>query len=98
MTWLMEKNDHDLTRRTTSSKILHDKAFNIVENPKYDGFQKGLASMVYNIFDKKNSATRANKFAGSGIKNDIISNKELADELHKPIIRKLKKRKYKHLL
>ena len=72
MTWLMEKNDHDLTRRTTSSKIFRDKAFNIVENPKYDGFQRGLASMVYNIFDKKNSATRANKFAGSGIKMTLF--------------------------
>ena len=77
---------------------MRDKAFSIVENPKYDGFQSGLASMVYNIFDKKNSATRSNKFAGSGIKNDIISNIELADELHKPIIRKLRKRKYNHLL
>ena len=77
---------------------MRDKAFSIVENPKYDGFQRGLASMVYNIFDKKNSATRSNKFAGSGIKNDIISNIELADELHKPIIRKLRKRKYNHLL
>ena len=43
----------DLTRRTASDKILRDKAFNIAKNPKYDGYQRGLASMVYNFFDKK---------------------------------------------
>ena len=75
----------DLTRRTTSDKILHKKAFNIAKNPKYDGYQRGLASTVYKFFVKK---------ATSGaIKNEIISNKELAEELHKPIIRKFKKRK-----
>ena len=41
-----------LTRRTTSEKILRDKAFNIVKNQKYDGYQCGLASMVYKFFDK----------------------------------------------
>ena len=34
-------------------KILCDKAFNIFKNPKYDGYQCRLASMVYNFFDKK---------------------------------------------
>ena len=43
----------DLTRRTASDKILHDKAFNIAKNPKYNGYQRGLASMVYKFFDKK---------------------------------------------
>ena len=43
-----------LTRRTTSDKILRDKTFNIAKNPKYDGYQRGLASMVYKFFDKKN--------------------------------------------
>ena len=42
----------DLTRRTASDKILHDKAFNIAKNSKYDGYQRGLASMVYKFFDK----------------------------------------------
>ena len=37
----------DLTRRTASDKVLQDKAFNIAKNPKYDGYQRGLASMVY---------------------------------------------------
>ena len=75
----------DLTRRTASDKILRDKAFNIAKNPKYDGYQRGLASMVYKFFDKKTS--------GSGIKSENISSKQLAEALHKPIIRKFIKRK-----
>ena len=43
----------DLTTRAASDKILPDKAFNIAKNPKYDGYQHGLASMVYNFIDKK---------------------------------------------
>ena len=75
----------DLTRRTASDKILHHKALNIAKNPKYDEYQRGLASLVYIFFDKKTS--------GSGIKNKNISNKELVEELHKPIIRNFSKRK-----
>ena len=37
----------DLPRRTTSDKVFYDKAFNIAENPEYDRYQPGLASMVY---------------------------------------------------
>ena len=89
----------DLTRRVASDKVLRDNTFNIAKNPKYDGYQRGLASMVYKCFDKKSSdgvatlarlktlATR-NK---SAVKNENISNKKLADELHKLIIRKSKK-------
>ena len=64
----------DLTRRIASDKILRDKAFNIAKNPKYDGHERRLASMVYRFFDKKTSggaATLANK---STIKNENISN------------------------
>ena len=43
----------DLARRAASGKDLRDKAFNIAKNPKYDGYQRGLASMVYKFFDKK---------------------------------------------
>ena len=43
----------DLTRRATSDNVLRDKAFNIAKNPKYDGYQRGLASMVHKFFDKK---------------------------------------------
>ena len=73
----------DLTRRISSDKILRDIAFNIAKNPKYDGYQRGHASVVYKFFDKKAS--------GGTVKNENISNKELAEELHKPIIRKFKK-------
>ena len=52
----------DLQRRVASDKILRDKAFSIAANPKYDRYQLGIASMVYKSFDKKTSATSANKF------------------------------------
>ena len=78
-------NFEDLTRRTASDKILHDKTFNIAKKLKYNGYQRGLASMVFRFFDKKSS--------GGANKNEIMSNKELAEELHKPIIRNFKKRK-----
>ena len=45
----------DFSRRTNSDKILRDKAFNIAKNPKYDAYQRGLASMVYKFLDKKSS-------------------------------------------
>ena len=73
----------DLIKRTQSDKVLKDKAFKIANNPNYDGYQRGLASMVYKFFDKKSK--------GSGIINE--PNYQLANELHKPIIGKLKKRK-----
>ena len=72
----------DLVQRTQSDKFLREKAFKISSDPKYDGYQRGLASMVYNFFDKKSS--------GSGIINE--ANYQLANELHKPIITKLKKK------
>ena len=43
----------DLNRRTTVKKVLRDKAFSFAENPKYDGYQRGLASMASKFFDKK---------------------------------------------
>ena len=46
--------DHkDLINRTKSDKVLRDKAYDIASNPEYDGYQRGLASMVYKFFDKK---------------------------------------------
>ena len=77
----------DLTKRIFADKILRDKAFKIASDQKYDGYQRGLASMVYKFFDKKSQ--------GSGItaNNEIKENIQLADELHKPIIRKFNKRK-----
>ena len=69
-----------LKRRTASDKILRDKVFNIAKNPKYDGYQRGLPSMVYKFFDKKS--------AGSGANTPLEFNEQLAKESHKPIIRK----------
>ena len=48
----------DLAKRTQSDKVLKDKAFAIANNPKYDGYQRRLASMVHKIFDKKSKGTR----------------------------------------
>ena len=73
----------DLIKRTQSDKVLKNKTFKISSDPKYDGYQRRLASMVYKFFDKKSK--------GSGIINE--PNYQLANELHKPIIRKFKKRK-----
>ena len=74
----------DLTKRTIAGKNLKNKAFDIAKDPKYDGYQRGLASMVYKFFDSKVS--------GSGAKL-IPENEQLAEEVHKPIIRKFEKRK-----
>ena len=48
----------DFSRRTAADKVLCDKAFDIAKDPKYDGYQCGLASMVYKVFDKKTSGVR----------------------------------------
>ena len=73
-----------LTKRTQSDKVLRDKAFKIASDPKYDGYQRGLALMLYKFFDKK--PTSLDKSSGTGIANE--PNYQLADELHKPIISK----------
>ena len=80
----------DLTKTTASDKILLDKPFYIAKNPKNDGYQRGLFSMVYNFFDKK--------ISGSGVKNENMWDQQAEKGSHKPIIRKFKKKKYAHLL
>ena len=73
--------DHkDLINRTEADKVLRDKAYDIASNPEYDGYQRGLASMVYKFFEEK--------FIGSGINSSLI----LDNELHKPVIKKFNKR------
>ena len=71
----------DLAKRTAADKVLRNKAFQIASDQKYDGYQRGLVSMVYKFFDKKSK--------GNGLANNK-ENIQLADELHKPIIRKFK--------
>ena len=74
----------DLVRRTQSDKVLRDKALKIAINPKYYGYQRGLASMVYKFFDKKSKR--------SGIINE--SNYQLANELQNQLLKHLRKEKY----
>ena len=73
----------DLAKWAVADKILRDKAFKIASDKKYDGYQRGLASMVYKFFDKKSE--------GSEVANNK-ENIQLADEPHKQI-RKFEKRK-----
>ena len=75
-----------LARRTASVNVLRDKPFNIDKNPEYDGYQRGIASMVYKSFDKISEGSGVNMHANNERPLD------LAEELHKPIIRKFKKR------
>ena len=79
-----------LTRRTAPDNVLRDEAFIVAKIPKYDGYQCRITSVVYKFFNEKISA--------GVIKNETMSNRELAEELHKPIIRKFEKRKHTHNL
>ena len=83
----------DLKKRTAADRVLKNKAFNIGEIPKYDGYQRGLGSMVYKFLDKKTKGSGVTTLANKSVVKSTPQNKQLADELHKPIIRKLKKRK-----
>ena len=73
----------DLVKTIQSDKFLRDKTFKTASDPKNDGYQRGLALMVHNFFYKKSS------------RSDIANESDylLVEELHKPIIRKFKKRK-----
>ena len=73
----------DLSKRTQSGKVLRGKASKITSDPKYDGYQRGLASMVYRFFDKKS--------AGSGVVTE--SNYQLGTEVFRQFIRNFKKSK-----
>ena len=83
----------DLARRTFSDKVLRDKAFNIAKNPKYDGYQRVVASMVYKFFDKTSKESGITNNNNNNINNNNNKqNIQLAKELHKPITRNFKKR------
>ena len=70
----------DVAKRTISDKILKDKTYEIARNCNYNGYQNVLASMVYKFFDKKTEW-------------GIIVNEPLVEELYKPVIKKIKRRK-----
>ena len=81
----------DFSKIKESDKVLKDKAFKIASNPKYNGYERRLASVVYKTFNKLST--------GSGIKSMSnqrpldLATQQLADKLRKPIFRKLKKEK-----
>ena len=82
--------DHkDLINRTEADKVLRDRAYDIASNPKYDGYQRSLASMVYKFFDKKSTGSGFKKLKNTTKPSSSI----LADERNKPIIKKFDKRK-----
>ena len=85
--------DHkDLINRKKSDKLLRDKVYNIASNPEYDGYQRGLASMIYTFFDKKSMGSGMAK--PSSLERIVKdSSSILADKLHKPVIKKFNKRK-----
>ena len=87
---------HILIVKILQKELLKNKAFNIAKDPKYDGYQRGLASMAYKFFDKKSGSLADKSTKGSGItaltNKSVSQNQRLAEELHKPIIRKFKKR------
>ena len=80
-----------LTKRTQSDKVLRDKAFKIASDPKYDVYQRGLASMVYKLFDKKSNGSSVDTLLAN--KSATEQNYQLANELHRQTIKKFKKRK-----
>ena len=83
----------DLKKRTAADKVLRDKALNIAKYLRYDGYQRGLASMVYKFFDKKTKGSGVTTLANKSAIKSIPQNEQLAEELHKCIIRKFKKKK-----
>ena len=82
----------DLMKRTQSDKVLKDKAFKIASNPKYDGYQRGLASMVYKFFDNKSASLDKSK--GNGIINKPNYQLNFINQL----LENLKKETFIHIL
>ena len=79
----------DVENRLISDQKLRNSAYDIASNPEYDGYQRGLASMVYKFFDSKVAPLDKKTMSGKGTKN----NKILAEKLHKPAIKKFNKSK-----
>ena len=78
----------DLARRTAADTTLRSKVFSIAKSPKYDGYQRGLVSMVNKVFDKIPASLADKSTPGSGVNNEIKQNQQLAQELPQPIVRK----------
>ena len=89
----------NFTKRTIADKILRDKAFNIAKDKKYDGYQRGLASMVYKVFDSKVEGSGAKHVTAEPSAKHVNTklapqNQQLAEELHQPIMKNLKRERY----
>ena len=80
-------NFNYLPRKTTSGKVLGEKAFLIAGNPQYDGYHSGPALMTYKFFDKKSRAATAHARTRTGISDD----QQLANKLHRAINRKFQR-------
>ena len=88
----------DVENRLISDQKLRNSAYDIASNPKYDGHQRGLASMVYKFFYSKVAPLDKKTMSGEGnAKHSFLerteNNKILAEELHKPVIKKFNERK-----
>ena len=81
----------DFKKRTQSDKVLKNEAFKIASDPKYDGYERGLALMVYEFFDKMSKGSCI--VASLANKSSNKPNYQLTNKLHKPIIRKFNKRR-----
>ena len=77
-----------MNRRTAADKVLHDKALNIATDPRYDGYERGLVSVVYKFFDKK--------LLVAVLKTFLIKN--LRKNYRNKLFENLTKEKYTHLL
>ena len=89
---IMGLNYKNLTGKTSSDKMLHDKGFNFAKNAKYERYQRVLALIFYKFFDKKIICYSQRPHSRNN-KNDNTWDQQLAEELHKTIIKKFKKRK-----
>ena len=89
----------DVENRLISDQKLKNSAYDIASNPKYDGYQRGLASVVYKFFGSKVAPLDKKAMSGKGnakpssLERTKEVNKILAEELHKPVIKKFNKRK-----
>ena len=89
----------DVENRLKSDQKLRNSAYDVASNPKYDGYQRGLASIVYKFFDSKVAPLDKKTMSGKGnAKHSSLErtkevNRILAEELHKPVIKKFNKEK-----
>ena len=92
----------DVENKLISDQKLRNNGYDIASNPKYDGYQRGLVSMVYKFFDSKvapldkktmSSKGNAKHTAKPSSLKRTENNKILAEKLHKPVIKKFNKRK-----